>query len=330
MSEPPRATPVLPALAWHGGAAVSGVLYALPGGLVAAFDDPERGLALTLGGLPAVALVLPATRRHRALIVLVGCAAGVSVVLGSLLVHRDWLAVTGVFVLAVGAALLAARRAGGVLAMALCVPLLGVGFSYPEVSGALAVGALIAAGSAYAWLVSLVWPERPLPGRHPSLPLGRDEALGYGLRLGAAGAAATVVGLALAPTHPGWPVVAALMVMRPRPEMVRRRAVGRTVSVLVGGVLALAVLRTSPPDGVYGALCLLTLGCAGGVQGSRWYVLGGFTTFLVLLLLFQGDRGAAGGRFWERTVATLAGVSIAYLAGTVGRGDGAGRAGGPS
>jgi hypothetical protein len=39
--------------------------------------------------------------------------------------------VAGIFVLAVGASLLAARRPHGMIALTLCLPLVAIGFSYP-------------------------------------------------------------------------------------------------------------------------------------------------------------------------------------------------------
>ncbi|MFC1417833.1 FUSC family protein [Streptacidiphilus cavernicola] len=307
-------------LVWRWDGALRGLLYALPAAAVAP-HDPSQSMSLAVGLLPAVAIGLPPTRRGRFAVLVVGVCAALSILAGSLLVQLPWLAVAGLFVLAVAAALLAARRRVGVLAMSLCLPLVGAGLSYDDVSSALGVTALIACGSLYAYLLSLPWPLPTQPpataptATAPRPPLDRDHALDYGLRLGAAGAAAAACGLALAPTHPGWPVVAALMVMRPVADMQRLRSVGRVLSVLVGGVAALLLLRADPPNPVYGLAVLLAIVAATATQASRWYVLPAVPTFLVLLLLLHTDPAQAHGRFNERVGATVVGVALAYLFG---------------
>ena len=50
-------------------------------------------------------------------------------------------------------------------------------------------------------------------------------------------------------------------------------------------------------------------------RASRWYVTGGFTTFIVILLLVYGIPNQAQSRFVERVAETLLGVSIALLFG---------------
>jgi hypothetical protein len=48
---------------------------------------------------------------------------------------------------------------------------------------------------------------------------------------------------------------------------------------------------------------------------SRWYVTGGFTTFIVILLLVYGTPNQAAGRFLERVAETLLGVGVALFFG---------------
>ena len=309
-------TPATPGVVWHWSAAVRGALYALPAGL-AALHDPGRGIALAIGVLPAAAIGLLPTRRARPVVLLAGLSVALPMVLGSLLVQVRWVAVVGVFVLAVAAAQLAARRRFGALVLTLCLPMVGVGFSYTDIASALGFTLLILLGSVYACLLSLLWPEHPAPPRPEAdhRPLAPAQAPDYGLRLGAAGATAAACGLALAPTHPGWPVAAALLVMRPTVEMQRLRSVGRLLSVLVGGVAALLLLRSAPPHWAYGCAAVAAITVGAATQGSRWYVLPAVPTFLVLLLLLHTDPAQAHGRFDERVGATLVGVALAYLFG---------------
>ncbi|MBC3842966.1 hypothetical protein GXW82_30705 [Streptacidiphilus sp. 4-A2] len=145
--------------------------------------------------------------------------------------------------------------------------------------------------------------------------MDRRVALDYGLRLGECGASAAACGLWLAPTHPGWPVAAALLVMRPAPDMQRLRSVGRVLAVLGGGGAALLLLGAHPPGWGYALICLGVLALAAATQGSRWYVTPAYTSLLVLLLMLHADPAQAHGRFNERVTATLAGVALAYLFG---------------
>ena len=304
-----------PAIAWSWPAAGRGALFALPAALVAA-HDPGRGLALAVGVLPAALIGLPATRRARLGLPVAGLCVGLPMVLGSLLSHHDLLAVSGVFAFAVVAAQLAARRRLGMVVMSLCLPMVGAGLSYRDLGQAAGFAVLILCGSLYAYLLTLLWPERPAPaGADPPALMDRRTALDYGLRLGGCGASAAACGLALAPTHPGWPVTAALLVMRPAPDMQRLRSVGRVLSVFAGGAVALLLLRADPPDWGYAPACLGAIVLAAATHGSRWYLAPAYTSLLVLLMLLHADPAQAHGRFNERVTASVVGVALAYLFG---------------
>ncbi|QMU67153.1 FUSC family protein [Streptacidiphilus sp. P02-A3a] len=312
---PAAAARVPPAIAWSWAAAGRGALFALPAALVAP-HDPGQGLSLAIGVLPAALIGLPPTRRARLGIPVGGLCVGLPMVLGSLLSHQDLLAVFGVFAFAVAAARLAARRRFGMIAMSLCLPMVGAGLSYRDVGQAAGFALLILCGSLYAYLLTLLWPERPGPaGADPPVLMDRRTALDYGLRLGGCGASAAACGLALAPTHPGWPVTAALLVMRPAADMQRLRSVGRVVSVVVGGAAALLLLRADPPGWGYALTCLGAITLATATHGSHWYLTPAFTSLLVLLMLLHAEPAQAHGRFNERVTATLVGVALAYLFG---------------
>uniref|UniRef100_A0AAU2JYU7 FUSC family protein n=1 Tax=Streptomyces sp. NBC_00049 TaxID=2903617 RepID=A0AAU2JYU7_9ACTN len=307
-----------PGLAWSWPACARGLLYALPA-VVAGWDDPARGIALAVGVLPAAAVGMPPRRKARLSIVVFGVCVGAPMVLGALLAPTGWAAVAAVFVLAVAAALLAAGRRAGVLAMSLCLPMVGVGLSFAEVGDALRAAGLILAGSLYACLLSMAWPQQPVnpdAQRAPPPLRGRREALHYGLRLGAAGAIAAAAGLAWAPTHPGWPVAAALLVMRPGVQAQRTRSLGRVLAVLAGSATAIVLLAVAPPPWVYALVAGAVIALAAGTQGSRWYVLPAFSTVLVLLLLQIGPGQESDSvTVPERIAATLVGVALAWLFG---------------
>ena len=302
------------ALVWGWTPALLGAIYAIPGAIVM-LDDRTRGLGLVLGALPAAIVGLPATRKARRAIPVLGTAVGVPMALGGLLAGVPVLAVLVLFAAGVGAALLAARVPFGQIAMTLSLPLLGIGLSYSDLGTAFGVAALMVLGSVFAFFVTMLWPEREPPPRPPRPAIG--PTLDYGIRLGLAGATAAAIGFILDLEHVGWACGAALLVMRPAAEMQRLRSVGRVVSVVVGALVAIAIVEAAPPAGVYSVAVIVALAGAAATHGSRWYVTPAFTTFLVFLLLLYADPATAQSRFNERLLETALGVGVAYFFGLV-------------
>jgi hypothetical protein len=301
-------------VAWDRTNAALGAVCALPGAVVI-LHDPPRGLGLAFGALPATIVGVAPTRRGRLAMIPVGFLAGVPIAIGGALSEIPVLAVAAVALLAVGAALRAARSRLGAIAMTLCLPMIGVGFSY-SAGKAAQVGALIVAGSAISCLLAMLWPERvAADGARASTPRAAPPTLGYGVRLGAAGASAAAIGFALDFDHVGWACAAALLVMRPAAEMQRLRSVGRIVAVVIGALLAIALIRLFPPLGWYSIAAIAALAGAAGSRGSRCYLTPGFTTFLVFLLLLYSHPEQAGSRFGQRVGETLLGVGLAYVFG---------------
>ncbi|MGE0025606.1 MAG: FUSC family protein [Thermoleophilia bacterium] len=302
-----------PGLAWSWSSALLGAVYAVPAGLVA-IQDVRHGLAAAVGVLPAAIAGLPARRRGRRLLVLLGVLTGVAMFVGGVLAGVPVVAVAAVFVLGVGAAWLAMHTRGGGIAMTLALPMVGVGLSYASASEAAALAGLMVAGSVYAYGVSLLWPERPPPASRPP-GAAAGVTLGYGVRLGAAGASAAAIGFLLDFQHVGWACAAALLVMRPARDMQRLRSAGRLLAVATGALAAIAVLRAEPAAGWYVPIVVALIGGAAATRGSRWYVTPAFSTFLVFLLLLFSDPGDASWRLGERLGETALGVGIAYLFG---------------
>ena len=303
-----------PAIVWRWTPALLGAIYAIPGAVVI-LDDRSRGLGLVLGALPAAIVGLPATRRGRLAIPVLGTAVGVPMALGGLLAGVPVLAVLALFAAGVGAALLAARVPFGQIAMTLSLPLLGIGLSYSDLGTAFGVAALMVLGSVFACGVTMLWPEREPPPRPPRPAIG--PTLEYGIRLGLAGATAAAIGFILDLEHVGWACGAALLVMRPAAEMQRLRSAGRIVSVALGALAAVLFVEAGPPSGLYSVAVIVVLAAAAATHGSRWYVTPAFTTFLVFLLLLYADPSTAQSRFNERLLETALGIGIAYFYGLV-------------
>lgn len=242
--------------------------------------------------------------------------SGVGLVIGSWLGQSAILAVLGLFVLGLGAAWAADRGRAGRLGLQIAFPLTGIGLSFAFPASAAFAGLMILSG-AYAWMVSLLWPVRTLDvqeaARHPSEQIG----IGYGIRLGSAGATAAAVGFAFGLDHKGWVCAAALMVMRPATEALVARGVGRALSVLIGALLGAWFMLGSPDPIVVAGSVGLVLAAMAATQASRWYVTPAFTTFVVLVLLLWHNPSDAQWRFLQRTLETVLGVVIALLFGVL-------------
>lgn len=304
-------------IAWHWPRFWYGLALALPAAVVM-LADTQLGLGMAVGLLPAAAIGLPPVRRRRSMAFVVSVVAALSLALGALIGLSAITAVVGLFVLGLASSLAAARLRGGRLAMLLAVPLVGLGLSFDVPSAAAGAG-MIVLGGLYAWLVSLLWPERtpPAGGRDASAPTPHTEALTYGILLGLAGATAAAVAYAFALDHKGWVCGAALLVMRPDTGPLVQRSLGRAASVLLGALLGSALVASTGSSWALAVGILAAVSALAGTSGSRWYVAPVFTTFVVFLLLLWDHPADTTWRFVQRNLETLAGVTIALFYGAV-------------
>jgi uncharacterized membrane protein YccC len=301
-------------LVWNRRGAAYGVLLAVPGAIVIATGDVKPGVELLVGTLVAALVgVLPSRAKRKALLV-VGLLFAVSIALGALLATEPWLAVPGIAVVAFAAAHVAAEKPFGALAMNLCLPIMGIGFSY-DVAGAVGFSLLILAGTIYGYLVSLAFKEYPAPPRPEQPLLTRKEARQYGVVLALTSFTSALVGFAFHFDHLGWVVGAALLVVRPSRELQQLRSIGRIVAVYAGALLAAPLVALGPPDWVFLVTASAAIVGLAAMHTSRWYVNAGFTTFLVIIVLTYGESGSVRHFAVERTAETLLGVGIAYFFG---------------
>jgi hypothetical protein len=306
-----------PGLAWSWSAALVGAVCAIPAVVVMPIDVPS-GLALAFGVLPAAIIGVAPLRRTRVRVILLSTLMGVPIFVGSLLSEEPGLAVAAIVVLAIGAAMLSTKPPLGPVIMTMSLPMIGIGFSYRDLGEAFGLAVLIIAGSVYAWVVSLLWPQRAAPPSPPAptgpVPSPRSM-IGYGIRLGLAGASAAVIGFGFDFDHVGWATAAALLVMRPSEDMQRLRSVGRVVSVIVGALAAAAVALVTTAPGWYSVAILVVLAGVAATRPSRWYVTPTFTTFIAISMLLYSNPTDAQSRFNERVGETLLGVGLAYFFG---------------
>jgi len=302
-------------IAWSWRNAAYGASLALPATIGTVFD-PSLGVPLAVGVLPAAALGLRSTRRERAMVVVVGALAGFSIFLGAVLAPCPVLAVVALFGLCVVVAVMASNPARRLapLALVLGLPLVGAGFSEGSWDRGLAAAVLIVGGSAYAWLVSLLWPAGHAITRTPRAAASRTSMAVYGIQIGLAGAIGAALGFAWGADHPGWAATSALLVSRPDHRQLDARGWGRAVSVTGGAILACGVAAVSPAAAVIAVVVLVILALATGTSGSRWYVFPFFSTTIVLSMLLIGETEPAVHWFLERVGLTLVGVALALAA----------------
>jgi len=302
---------------WDWRLAALGAGCALPGALVA-LSDPGNGMAIALGTLPAAAVGIRGPRSSRWVVLVVGACIGLGMTVGAVLAQSPVLAVSGLFVLCLGSAVLCSKAPVGRLLMTLAVPMVAAGLSYgDDVAVAVDLMLLMIGGAAYGWLLTLVWPPRSTGDPAATVLSPRPAMVEYGVRLGLAGATCAAIGFSFDLDHKGWATAACLLVMRPTVEMTRLRGVGRAVSVTAGALAAWAMERAEAGAAVVAAATFVALSALAATRPSRWYVTGGFTTFLVVLMLVYGRPDQATGRLVERATETVVGVSVALLFGVL-------------
>ncbi|MFC8525725.1 FUSC family protein [Nocardia sp. NPDC057227] len=300
-------------LVWEQRAALVAFIAALPAAVVAA-NDVRAGVALTLGVLPAAVIGVDPVRRRRTRLLAAGLLLGVPMMAGSLLARVPVLAVLGLFllpVLAVRATAIPRFTALAGLTTTTLLPMIGIGLSYPDLGTAAGLTGLFVLGSVLAWLPALLIPERPEVERPEPRPIART----YGYLLGAVAALTAGLGFALHLDHIGWACAAALMVMRPDPQLQRWRTAGRFSSVLAGCAGAAALVALDAPPLLYAIVLPLSLAAAAATAASRFYLLPAFTTFYVITLLGYPDPGAAQSRVLERLGETALGLAVAATIG---------------
>lgn len=302
---------------WNWRNAAFGAVISSIAALVIVLGQVENGLYLLIGAIPAAILGLPPLRKDRRKVLIIGILFSVSVVMGALLAQWAVLAVIGMFLIGLGAALLAAKKPIGFPVLTICLPLAGIGLTYTDFGTGVVVGLLFIVGSVIALIAALAFPEFEAPVRPDPPLLSTAVARDFGLRLGLAAALGTALSFYFDAEYAGWIVGSTLLVMRPSEEMMELRSIGRGVSVFVGSVVAAWLLTldlSAVTIAVVGSGAIIAMAAT---NASRWYVTPAFTTFLILWALLYGQASSANihDRFNERVLSTLLGIAIAYVFG---------------
>jgi hypothetical protein len=309
---------VRPGVAWSWSRAALGLAYGAPAAAVTAMDT-SLGLTLSVGVLCAANVPLSPSRRRRTVVLVAGGLAGLGIFIGSCAGLHPALAIPFMFLAAVTVAVAAPRFRLGRLVLSLTLPLAAAGLSLDGPRAGAEAGLLILSGSAYAWVISVCWPDTSselAAVAAPSPSPGMDR--GYPLRLGIAAATTSAIGYALGLDHPGWPCTSAMLVSRVDRDLTRQRMQGRAVAVTLGACAAAALAAARPPAAVTALCVCAVLAAMTATVGSRWYIAGGFSSFVVVSLLATTQPDATWWWFVERVLATLLGVAVAAAALLVG------------
>lgn len=304
------------AISWHWSFFLLGLVYAVPAMAVTPLH-PVAGLGLAVGVMPVAAFNLPMFRRGRRIIPAIGAVSAGCFVAGSLLAQNAIVAVVGMFVLAMGFTLWARTSRAGVLALLLCLPMIGIALSLTDVILAAFVAGLVLLGSLYGWGVAMLWPEHQIPAPVRDGNPSRTEAVTYGILLGGAAASATAIGFVTGAEHVGWATGTALLIMRPVRHRLVRRSIRRAGSVIVGAFGAAAFVLLSPAPWLIAIVVGLVIAALSATQASRWYIAPAFTSFIALTLILQAPGELPAARFAERVIETGIGVGVALFFGAL-------------
>src|SRR4051812_13222527 len=310
-------------ISWDWAEAGRGALCTLPGAAILLGVDVSLGMIFALGTLPVAMLGVPASRKRRPRLGLIGLVFAIAYSLGSLLGLNEALAIAGLTVLAYGGVLVSSRNAVGRLLPGLVLPAIALGMNHPAPSGFVAAGVMLA-GSVWATLVTWAWPaghasavsnSRPAPPSDPAL--ARRAARIYALLFAAAAGIGLALGYLLDFGHIAWVAAAAMFIMRPDPSVLASRALGRTAATFAGVIAAGLIIRHGPTEI---AIAIITVGAVSAmiaVRTSRWYVASAGSGLVVLLVSGVSGASAFAVSFRDRIVETALGACLALTFGLI-------------
>ena len=293
---------------------------AAPAVAVIGTDHVAVGIALAIGLLPVGLMGVRPARRQRLGSAVIGTAFASMLLVGSLVSRAAVVAVAAMFALPLLTTLSRVRPALRQLALALFIPGVAIGLSFGAFGDALRLASAIAAGVLWMVALSLLLPARePPPSPPPTGHVETERMRSWGLMVGLAAGTATAVGEILGVAHIGWAPTAALLVMRPDPDLLRRRGFGRVIATVIGAVGAAACVELAPRPVLLAFVVGIVVVATVATRTSRWYVTSGGSSFLVLTLLLYGASGSiVSSTFWTRVGAALLGVALAYAFGVAG------------
>ncbi len=311
-------------ITWNWADARRGFVVAVPALPIAAAANLSLGVVFALGTLPVAMLGLPTTRPARAKLFAVGLLFAVSYAAGCVVGQVSLVAIAAMFLVA-GASALAAGSRGRAAAVlpALATPAFALGMNHPAPDG-FKLAAVFLAGAAWTTLVNLLWPlpasgaaTRRRHGQGPPQMRDPSAVRTYAVLFATAAAVGIAVAYVLDLSHPAWAGAAAVFVMRPDPDLLTSRAIGR-VCATVGGVLLAAVLyRHGVGEVAVAVIAVCAVTAMVAIRTSRWYVTAAGSGLVVLLISGVSSTEAFQHAFGDRIFETLLGAALALVLGVV-------------
>jgi uncharacterized membrane protein YccC len=105
------------------------------------------------------------------------------------------------------------------------------------------------------------------------------------------------------------------LVMRPQPDLLTSRGVGRVLATSAGVLFAWLVVRYQPADLLLAVVIVGVVAAIVATRTSRWYVTSAGTGILVMLLIGLSAPDELRYALLERFGETLLGVALAYTFG---------------
>ena len=315
-----RASPIMGvmtrdrAISWNWSEALRGTICALPAAVVLLAINVNVGIVFAIGVLPVALMGVLPSNKQRLQALLLGIAFAVVYFLGTLVSQVPLVAVVALFGAAYGGVMLASEKPIGRAVLGLMLPALAVGLSSAPAQG-LSVSLVMLVGALWATVVTMFWPEHGASAGQPPPTPDRHRTRTYALLLASAASLALLLGYAFDFRHLGWAPAAVVLVMRPQPDLLTSRGIGRVLATLAGVVFAWLVVRYQLPEPLLGVLVVGIIAAILATRTSRWYVTSAGTATLVILLIGASAPNVLGYTLTERLRDTLLGVALAYVFG---------------
>jgi uncharacterized membrane protein YccC len=138
----------------------------------------------------------------------------------------------------------------------------------------------------------------------------------YALLFATAAAVGIAVAYSLDLSHPAWAGAAAVFIMRPDPDLLTSRAIGRVCATVAGVLLAALLYRHGVGEVAVAVIGMCTVTAMVAIRTSRWYVSAAGSG-LVLLISGVSSTQEFQHAFGDRIFETLLGAALALFVGVV-------------
>ena len=138
----------------------------------------------------------------------------------------------------------------------------------------------------------------------------------YALLFATAAAVGIAVAYSLDLSHPAWAGAAAVFIMRPDPDLLTSRAIGRVCATVAGVLLAALLYRHGVGEVAVAVIGMCTVTAMVAIRTSRWYVSAAGSG-LVLLISGVSSTQEFQHAFGDRIFETLLGAALALFLGVV-------------